>query len=54
MVVIVPGYSSLTGTPETIVKLMQAVQIVQPDADIPSAEKFLKAMARKGQIEILE
>lgn len=54
MVVTVPGYSSLTGTPETIVKLMQEVHIVLPDAEIESAEKLLKAMAKAGKIKILE
>ena len=54
MVIKVPGYSSLTGTPETIVRLMQEVHIVLPDAEIESAEKLLKDMARKGKIEILE
>lgn len=53
MTVIVPGYSTLTGRPEIILKVLEAARLVEA---IPgqSADELLRSLADKNIIKIKE
>lgn len=56
MKVTIPGYSSLTGSPETILRLMQDANVVQFSEEVSgaeAAENILRFMA-ENQFIIIE
>lgn len=53
MTVIVPGYSTLTGSPETILKVLEAARFIEAIPGQTAAET-LRSLADKNIIEIKE
>lgn len=53
MTVFVPGYSTLTGAPETILHLLTTARIIDPP-EAGTAESHLRTMAQQKKIIIKE